>query len=135
MTVLESSRVNGVRCSRRPLLRNLAIGAGILAIGSSLQSDSAVSPAHPGRVVRSLFRDTEGARLLGRLYLRDHPDESDASALLNLLNVAAPLDATALRHRIAEQRMADFRSGHLISIEGWLLARTEARACALAALA
>ncbi len=43
-------------------------------------------------------------------------------------------DARQLRTLLAQKREHDFRNGNIAIVDGWVLSRTEARACALVAL-
>lgn len=77
----------------------------------------------------------DGLVLLGRAYLHDHPTESDANRLVRRLPGVDP-------HRRIRAQMAalgpaiadDFRAGRVVTVQGWQLAVTEARAAAAVAL-
>ena len=79
-----------------------------------------------------IFRDPEAARSIGQRYLEAYPHE-----VAHVRRLAADLDAKrprgpeAVRRALAEQRQRDFRDGSVVVVAGWVLARTEARACAL----
>jgi hypothetical protein len=79
------------------------------------------------------------AHRAGRLYLEQTPDERDPAVLVDTLwaELASgePIQsATALRSKLAERLDADFAEGRTVEIEGWILARTEVRMYALAAV-
>jgi hypothetical protein len=81
----------------------------------------------------------EGARALGLRYLRDAPDEAKPELLTRLLVerlYPPPPDAldAALEARVAATVRADFAARRTVLVEGWVLAETAARLCALAAL-
>jgi hypothetical protein len=89
--------------------------------------------------VSGLFSDLTGCQRLGRQYLDAHPEEADIGILVALLcdsevGPCPPDDPTTLRRSIAERCASDFRTDRIAHIDGWILARTEARACALVAL-
>lgn len=74
---------------------------------------------------------------VGIAYLMKFPEEKDAAKLNALL--AAAVAATAARttghEPILSQKISDdFASGEVVSIDGWVLSRTECRAFALYAL-
>lgn len=46
----------------------------------------------------------------------------------------AGADERMLRHLLAQLQRRDFAEAHTVSVNGWLLSRTEARLCAIAAL-
>ncbi len=84
---------------------------------------------------------TSAARRVGAAWLRAHPEEASRAALEGLL---APLPGGAhgasLRARewmawLRERQRIEFEAGRLVKLEGWWLARSEARLCAWLALA
>ncbi|WP_428487582.1 hypothetical protein [Rhodopila sp.] len=97
-----------------------------------------VSPAGGASYLRALLSDLEGCRRLGRQYLNIHPEEADIGLLAASLCAGAdrcwPDGPAAVRRNVAERRAADFTAGRITHLDGWLLAQTEARACALVAL-
>jgi len=68
--------------------------------------------------------------MIGRRYLADHPDEADPGLLLRLLPDPADDPIAAASAVIAEE----FRNGDTVSVAGWVLAASEARAAAVVAL-
>jgi hypothetical protein len=91
--------------------------------------------------LESLLTDIAGARAIGLRYLAIAPEEADRAALAALLfsgfsePPGSPIEFARLRGTLAEQRDRDFAAGDTVVIGGWIVARTEARLCALAALA
>jgi hypothetical protein len=77
----------------------------------------------------------DGVVRLGRSYLHDHPDASDATQLRSSL---PGLDATQpVRPQLptlAPASVGDFEAGRVVFVDGWHLADTEARASAAVAL-
>lgn len=84
-------------------------------------------------------RDLPAAVRLGRKYLEIAPAERSEERLGEMILGAAwgegNSDARDIATRVRVRRDEDFREGDLVTIDGWFLARTEARLCALAALA
>jgi hypothetical protein len=75
-------------------------------------------------------------RTIGRKYLTLYPEEADIDHLWRALTgMSAPSHADELRVRLAKRRQQDFEDGEIAIVDGWILARTEARACALLTLA
>lgn len=88
-------------------------------------------------VPATLFKDPEGAAAVGRRYLALYPEDADADRLTSILfDRAVPpgASADALRATLSRRRQRDFAEGETVVVDGWLLARSEARACALSAL-
>ncbi len=85
--------------------------------------------------VLPLFPSLGRAMRMGRLYLDEPGGNNSREAMLEQLGLTptALQDAdhlTAIRRR----RHADFVGGALVTIDGWVLARSEAAACGLLAL-
>ncbi len=128
--------------SRRELIgfTARALAAGVLihpsVLGASARADEVLrSPAD------SSFGAFDGAHAIGRAYLEHHPDEAHVDLLIEQLGLRQAWEGTtranrfgatldALRVRIGD----DFRSGRTVLVRRWVLARSEARFCALLAL-
>jgi len=87
-----------------------------------------------------LLSDLVGAREIGMRYLAFAPYDADRNTLsLHLFGGLRSPPASAdeyalLRKQISSKREQDFALGDTVILDGWILARTEARLCALAAL-
>jgi len=101
------------------------------------------SPRHATRgcceAVAALWSREGGARRVGREYLAQAPDDADPDRLAEILfgdpRTAAAMSSAALRAHVARRRARDFETGDTVIVDGWVLARTEARLCALTVLA
>lgn len=123
--------------SRRRFSRG-AIGAlfGSLALALPLPVRAAL-PANFG----ALLRHRASAERIGRRYLAMLPADTDRSRLLTMSPVLGrasqavrhepEIAATLLRQGIKD----DFRRADTVIVDGWVLAATEARLCAVVALA
>lgn len=115
------------------LLANLPLRAGAL-----LQ-------AEPDALQRlaGTFHHPDSAAAIGRTYLRQYPAEAEVRHLaseierdLDCLGCRLPrADEASLRDAVRERVRRDFAEGVVVSVDGWVLSRTEARLCAIAALA
>lgn len=78
------------------------------------------------------------AREIGRAYLEAVPGEASRPRLRRMLEMeldAGPApEAAELRVRLAARCRSDFAEGRAVNVDGWRLAQSEARACALVAL-
>ena len=82
-----------------------------------------------------VLTDESGARLIGKAYLSTYPDERDRMLILkDLLGPAKLRGPSDLRRRIAQRRQQDFIRGAVVVVDGWILAKSEARAAALTVL-
>jgi hypothetical protein len=112
---------------RRDMLQIIA-ALGLLAASFPLGAATTARGGGP-------LGDAEPLRRLGVAYLREHAGEADRRWLSrHLFGGAVPRDAAALMRRIAEQRARDLAEGDIVTVQGWLLARSEARLCALLAM-
>ena len=73
---------------------------------------------------------TSGVIAIGEAYMSVEPTEADLGALLAALPAPDGDVVAAARAMIK----ADFSTGNVVSIDGWVLARSEARAAAVLAL-
>jgi hypothetical protein len=127
------------RYSRRAFLAASLLGGGALVAGGS-----AIAVRWTGeRTVRrllGLFTDRAALRPVGAAYLKAVPAESDRAKLERLLLQDLGLEARfaspeELGRLVADRIRDDFAEDRVAQVEGWVLSRTEARLCALAALA
>jgi hypothetical protein len=124
--------------SRRSLL---LAAAGALSLSARPRPAAAAPAAATVRRLAAFMRPQPSAAAIGRAYLAHFPEEAEPSALTRRIvgDVASSeaalmrLDDRSLWNRLAARRRADFAEGRLATVDGWLLSRTEARLCALAA--
>jgi hypothetical protein len=87
------------------------------------------------RYFADVFEDRNAARIVGERYLGAHPDEADRAVLLSKLSLPpTPGDRQSLRLHFEKCRYADFEDLNIVLVDGWIMARTEARTCALITL-
>lgn len=80
------------------------------------------------------FGSLESARQVGRAYLHRYPEEGDLALLCD--RVGAGLDAARGAQPDWSAVIRDeFARGETVSLNGWLLSRTEVRLCAITVLA
>ena len=89
----------------------------------------------------TVFTRRCSARVIGREYLREYPDEADLNHLLELSCKSSEArippterDRRVLAPRLERRLREDFRTGRTVRVSGWGLSRTEARLCAMAAM-
>jgi hypothetical protein len=76
----------------------------------------------------------DGVVVLGRAYLRDHPDDDDADALVRQLpDIDAARKVRPQLPALTPAADQDFGAGRVVSVQGWQLSQTEARAAAAVA--
>lgn len=104
------------------------------AVWASAPKSNALLSAEPDLL--HVIRNPETIHRIGTLYRRAHPSEDDANALRGLIvgRSAETYRGAGLRAAIEGKVRDDFRSGRTVRLDGWVLARTEARHCALFSL-
>lgn len=116
--------------TRRRLLLTTGAMAGISALAAMPAATAAADP-RAGALLR-LLPDRRAAARIGRAYLVSVPEEASVERLTALLDLPAGMEGVRL---FEARRRLDFREGRTVPVGGWRLAVTEARLCALAALA
>ena len=81
----------------------------------------------------SNFLDNESIIEIGKLYLKQVPNENSERKLVSILPVGDFSDNNTVEI-IQQQITDDYKSGATIIIDGWILSKTEARQCALFSL-
>lgn len=81
----------------------------------------------------SMLGDPARVRELGRRYRSMMPEEKSREALLSALR-SEPDSTPTEEGQFKEQIRDDFASGRVVTLDGWVLSRTEARQCALFSL-
>jgi hypothetical protein len=121
--------------------RRILIAGGVATAGAAAYGAAGVIGA--ARRCREFAAASEAAaqsaRRIGAAYLRVHPEEASEvrlmaalagrSALTSALK-AAP-DMAAVFCIMDDIVRADFAAGEIVNCSGWILAKSEARACAL----
>ena len=129
---------------RRDLVRGMAAAlglagtfmcAGAWARGAISAVGVPESRWHIRRVLAALLNAELAPQRVGHRYLALHPEEIDIDRLwTTLAGLPLPSHIDQLKARLAQLRRRDFERGEIVIVDGWILARTEARACALLTL-
>jgi hypothetical protein len=146
---VSGSLAPGSGLSRRAFLRGsgwaaLAGGLALATAGAAGAVARLARPPSPGARLAGALAHGEGAKRVGRAAIAAGVVEGDPRALLAGLTAKVPDLALLLRDGsdddlryaldAARRRdFTDYRSG-IVRVDGWVLARTEACACALVAL-
>lgn len=132
---------------RREFLSLISLGGVAIPLGASIGREEAVSGEATigGSKVRDLLPHLDGGKLLrqnveliGRAYLRSHPEAADAASLSVLtsrdrrdLEVSKEATLETMVRLLNREIRSDFENGRTVHIDGWILSQTEARLCAL----
>jgi hypothetical protein len=83
--------------------------------------------------------DEKMLREAGKAYIRKMPAENSANKIIKLLSgndsIAKSSNEIDIHRYLDEKVRDDFKAGRTINVQGWVLSITEARQCALFALA
>jgi hypothetical protein len=129
-----------MRYSRRLTLVSIAWAVGMpAALAAHNRPDTGDATESSAARLRALIADRRRARLFGREYRSQCPAESQPAILTKLLCSGLGLDdaAPALWSRdrllaaLNSRVRAEFGRGDAVLIQGWVMARSEARLCAL----
>ncbi len=93
----------------------------------------APEPAPFRAALAAFLGDLRDPVRLGQSYLAGAPGEADRTALTHGLG-AARARRPSFTAWLERRRRQDFACGAVVVVDGWVLARIEARACALMAL-
>ena len=121
--------------TRRELLRLAGLGLG-LGLGWFPRRAWAQRTSDPRLAAcLRLLPDPVSTAAVGRAYLERVPAERDAIVLLERLAIPTSLlpggQEATLRRWFRRRIRRDFEAGRIVEVEGWILARTEARLCGL----
>lgn len=117
----------------------VAVAVGTLSMGLAAcqGTDNAPISAASAQAALPAGLDPDIIRSIGRAWIQTHPDESTAAALSQAIRAAQrsrrqwpwqPLPS------ISAILMAEYTAGTTVLPDGWVVAATEARCCALVAL-
>jgi hypothetical protein len=113
------------------ILALIGLCTGVLCCASGGQGEVRSNSGALGDWVRDrgagFFSDLAALRQLGAIYLVAYPEER-SRALLSHLLIAG--DDGSIPSRLLRAVARDWSSNHVVVVDGWLLARTEARLCA-----
>lgn len=120
--------------TKRRLLKFTACGVCLGVLGLPFISSAEIKPSSGCRdsAVNSLVNSMQA---IGKEYLKRYPEENSRSQLLNLLQSCVSNNNSDLSRLSQGEFNAiikdDFDHEDVVILKGWVLARTEARFCAL----
>ena len=107
--------------TRRRVLRALFAAAASLLLGRAAEREPRWAALH---------RDPDSARELGRAYLRSDEEPDTAAVGDWMQGFASCPDTASLRRALSAAARADLACADVVTLAGWVVARSEARACA-----
>ena len=123
---------------RRALLKMALAAGGVFGVGASWWQHASMQ----NRLVLRLagwVAASEDVTTIGRAYLAGQPEEAHRDTLTRLLARDLSLfpygvSDDELRQRSRAKISGDFADADTLTVQGWILSRTELRLCALASL-
>ena len=103
----------------------------LLQLAAALAGGTVLPASGNDAPLRDAFRDPELLAALGSRCAAELP--AGHNALVTLAGLGTEADTATRLHRFAAQRRADFRDGRIVTVDGWVMARSEAALCALLA--
>lgn len=107
--------------------------AGLVLSTRALDTDAACSVIARPRLLR-ILRDADAVRVLGKCYREMTPSEDDVRVLEHSIVGTSGALPASLSAEIDARVQCDFAEGRTVTLDGWVLALTEARQCALFSL-
>jgi hypothetical protein len=118
---------------RRDLL--MALASGTLFASTPLGALSAAPRRDWASALSELLPHAGSAQAVGRAYLDTRPEDFQPQTLLDTLFAGEDrADTRRLRDATTAAIRADFDAGRTVSLQGWILARTEVQLCAIVTL-
>ena len=113
----------------------LMLGAAVVACAGSMRAvlQLLLEPV-PDAGLGLVFKHRQSAIAIGRHYLSRYPDDALMQAFAQDLRRAGGGDPAAARLALRARVREDFERGDTVLLDGWILARSECRACAALAL-
>jgi hypothetical protein len=129
----QDRRAQTVAVGRRDLMLALfGLCTGVLVCASGGRGEVRSNSGALGDWLRhcgaGYFPDLPALRRLGAIYLETRPEERSRAMLSHLLIDG---DDGTIPSRLLRAVARDWSSHHVVVVDGWLLARTEARLCAM----
>ena len=125
--------LNKIRRQLLITLGSLPIAGWLKTTWSATDQDLALA-----NLLTNVLTDRSSAQIIGLLYLKTTPEETNLKQLLSCMHheypeleiLAANKDPALSTHiRILQQN--DFKKEQVVNIDGWVLSHMEARLCAL----
>ncbi len=78
--------------------------------------------------------DHQAISRIGKLYQEQYPGENTERKLVKLLSVGKSKDKNDFPESITSRIKEDYKTGKIVTLDGWILSVTEGRQCALFSL-
>jgi hypothetical protein len=126
---------------KRRTFLSMTIAGALTPYASSL---TAAAPAVPRdsktrlesikEALRALFSDVSAPKAIGDRYLKLHPEKGNLAMLLGDAGISEKMSARSCKQIVCTKRQQDFLRGETITLDGWILAKSEVSVCAMLAL-
>lgn len=124
--------------TRREVLQQLGLAVGSIttALPAVATRSEAILRPDLADALTDLIRHPASAAIVGAAWLAEYGEGISAADLARQLDERLDFARTAPRNGVTASDLvelirADFVSGDVVNLQGWILSRTEARICAL----
>ena len=119
-------------CRRRFLALASATSAALALPATALPGPAAQRVSGAGLALA--FKHQASAIAIGRRYLERFPQDPEHEVLAAVRSLGGETDPAAVRSALHARIKQDFARGDTVMLDGWVLSRSECRACAALAL-
>ena len=87
------------------------------------------------QLLSEIFSNKSAAKVIGKAYLNSTTRRQEIiDPIPPLMNTIRSHDHTEIRDALRHQIQGDFANGRIVTVNGWVLSKTEANLCALTAI-
>jgi hypothetical protein len=108
--------------------------SGLTAAASAGPRDLKTRPESIKEALGALFSDLSAPKAIGDRYLTLHPEKGNLTLLLGDAGLSENMSARSCKEIVCTKRQQDFLHGETITLDGWILAKSEVGVCATLAL-
>jgi hypothetical protein len=106
----------------------------IIPIGLYNCSDTKYDSTVAKPILLSNIWDTQIIAEIGELYQKQYPKENTEQKLVGILSEGISMGENDISASITSRIEEDFKTGKIVTLDGWILSVTEGRQCALFSL-
>lgn len=106
----------------------------IIPLGFYSCSNPKYDSAFAKPILLSNIWDTQIIAEIGELYQKQYPKENTEQELVEILSEGISMEKNDISESITSRIEEDFKTGKIVTLDGWILSETEGRQCALFSL-
>jgi hypothetical protein len=106
----------------------------LTAAASAVPRDSKTYLVSIKEALAALLSDLSAPKAIGDRYLKLHPEKGNLAMLFAEAGLSEKMSARSCKEIIYTKRQQDFLRGETITLDGWILVKSEVGVCAILAL-